>query len=100
MTGYDIVRASGADPGRNPAGWTFVQNVPTTDGAPGNVPFTADCSNPGVDQFFATRLTFGDGQKSDVVSDSTRINCNPALAEPRFNVVPKKPTGPKKQPAR
>ena len=97
VQGYDIVRASGADPGRNAAGWTLVQNVPAAGGgAVPSVPLTADCSNPSVDQFFATRLVFPDGIKSDTVSDSTRVNCNPALAEPRFNVVPKKPTGPKK----
>jgi len=100
VTGYDIVKATGADPGNNAAAWTLVQNVPTTNGAAGTVTFSADCSNPTVDQFFATRLTFSDGQKSDLVSDPTRVNCNPALAEPRFNVVPKKPTGPKKAPAR
>lgn len=98
VTGYDIVRASGADPGRDAAAWTLVQNVPTTNGgAVPSIPLTADCSNPSIDQFFATRLVFGDGQKADAVSDATRVNCNPALAEPRFNVVPKKPTGPKKQ---
>jgi hypothetical protein len=96
VQGYDIVRASGADPGRGAAGWTLVQNVPAVGGVPGASSFTADCSNPSVDQFFATRLVFPDGQKSDTVSDSFRVNCNPALAEPRFNVVPKKPVGPKK----
>lgn len=93
---YDIVRASGADPGRGAAGWTLVQNVPAAGGVPGTASFAADCSNPAVDQFFATRLVFPDGVKADSVSDSFRVNCNPALAEPRFNVVPKKPVGPKK----
>jgi len=50
----------------------------------------------GGDEFFATRLLFGDGQKSDLVSRSLRVNCNPALAEPEFRVVPKRPTGAKK----
>jgi hypothetical protein len=97
VQGYDIVRASGADPGRSAAGWTLVQNVPAAGGtAVPSVPLTADCSNPSVDQYFATRLVFPDGVKSESVSDSFRVNCNPALAEPRFNVVPKKPVGPKK----
>jgi hypothetical protein len=97
VTGYDIVRAAGSDPGRGAAGWTFVQTVGAAGGgAVPSVPLTADCSNPSQDQFFATRLNFADGQKSDTVSDAFRVNCNPALAEPRFNVVPKKPTGPKK----
>jgi hypothetical protein len=60
---------------------------------------TADCSNPSVDQFFATRRLSADGIKGDSVSDSSRVNCNPALAEPRFNVVPKKPTGPRRAPS-
>jgi len=96
VTGYDIVRASGADPGRDAAGWTFVQTVTTSNGGGiPSVPLAADCSNVSVDQFFAVRAVMG-ASKSEVVSDSTRVNCNPALAEPRFNVVPKKPTGPKK----
>lgn len=97
VTGYELVKASGADPGRDPAGWTVAATIPVTDGAPvPSTPLVADCSNTAVDQYFATRLLFGDGQKSDLVSDSTRVNCNPTLAEPRFNVVPKKPVGPKK----
>ena len=96
VASYDIVRASGADPGRGAAGWTTVTNVPAAGGAPATGSFAADCSNPAVDQFFATRIVFADGQKADSVSDSFRVNCNPALAEPRFNVVPKRPTGPKK----
>jgi hypothetical protein len=96
ITSYDIVKASGADPGRAAAGWTLVQNVPAPNGgAVPSVPLTADCSTPSQDQFFATRAVFGTS-KSELVSNSTRVNCNPALAEPRFNVVPKKPVGPKK----
>jgi hypothetical protein len=96
VASYDIVRASGADPGRGAAGWTLVQNVPAAGGGAATGAFAADCSNPSVDQFFATRIVFADGQKAESVSDSFRVNCNPALAEPRFNVVPKKPVGPKK----
>jgi hypothetical protein len=96
VTGYEILRAAGTDPGRNPAGWTLVTTVGTSNGgAVPSVPLVADCSNPAVDQFFATRVVMGT-QKSDLVSASTRVNCNPNLAEPRFNVVPKKPVGPKK----
>jgi len=100
VTGYDIVRASGTDPGRDPAGWTIVQTVTAPNGsAVPAVPLVADCSNPAVDQFFATRAIFGTS-KGDMVSASTRVNCNPNLAEPRFNVVPKKPVGPKKNAGR
>jgi hypothetical protein len=95
VTGYEILRAAGADPGRNPAGWAVVQTVAAPNGAAATASFAADCSNPSQDQFFATRALFGT-QKSDLVSNSTRVNCNPSLAEPRFNVVPKKPTGPRK----
>jgi hypothetical protein len=95
VTGYELLRATGADPGRDPAGWAVVQTVAAPNGAAATASFTADCSNPSQDQFFASRALFGT-QKSDLVSESTRVNCNPSLAEPRFNVVPKKPTGPKK----
>lgn len=98
IVSYDIVKATGGtDPGRDAANWTLVQNVPAPGGSGvPSVPLTADCTNASVDQWFATRAVFPGGSKSELVSDPTRVNCNPALAEPRFNVVPKKPVGPKK----
>jgi len=96
ITGYEVVKFVGtSDPGRDPAPWTVAQTVPS-DGSGATFSVQSSCSNPGGDEFFATRLLFGDGQKSDLVSRSLRVNCNPALAEPEFRVVPKRPTGAKK----
>ena len=97
VTGYEIVRSVGSDPGRDPSGWTVVQDVPN-DGSGTTTSFPASCNDPNGDEFFATRLLFGDGQKGDMVSRSFRVNCHPALAEPDFTLVPKRPAGPAKKP--
>jgi hypothetical protein len=101
VTGYEVVhKFSSGTPSHDPAGWTVLADVPN-DGSGATVTVPVTCGTPDADEYLATRLKFGDGQRTDVVGDSTRINCHPALAEPRFNVVPKRPAGapPKKTPA-
>ena len=71
-----------------------MQTIPTDGSSAQSFQVTVDCSNRTVDAFLATRLLFPDGQKSDVVSPSVRIECSPALAEPAPRIVPKKPRGP------
>jgi hypothetical protein len=96
VTGYELVRAVGtSDPGRNPSAWSVVATV-ASDGSQTILSAPANCANIFADEFFATRLLFSDGQKSQVVSLSTRVNCHPALAEPDFRIVPKHPSGPRK----
>ena len=96
VTGFEILRVSGADPGRDASAWNPGAPVQVVASSGGNAApaanIVADCSNPAVDQFYATRLTFVDNQKSDLVSASTRVNCNPSLADPKFKIVPKKAT--------
>ena len=99
LAAYELVRAIGSDPGRDPAGWTVVTSVSSDGTAPVTLDATANCGLPNQDEYYATRLAFKDNEKSLIVSQPTRVNCNPALAEPHFNVVPKRPTGPAKKPA-
>lgn len=89
IAGYEIVRASGqADPGRAATAWT--SPVSAVAGAPTSI--VADCSVATTDQFYATRVVFADGQRSKLVGASTRVNCNPALADPEkgFKVIDRK----------
>jgi hypothetical protein len=62
VTGYEIVRAIGIDPGRDPRDWTVVQSVPS-DGSGATAQFSVNCNDPSADEFYATRLLFADGQK-------------------------------------
>jgi hypothetical protein len=98
VTGYELVKANGSDPGRDPAGWTSVASVTSDGSSPVTLDAPVDCT-ASPNQYFATRLLFRDGEKSLVVSHPLWANCNPSLAEPHFNLVPKRPTGPAKKPA-
>jgi hypothetical protein len=99
LSAYELVRAIGSDPGRDPAAWTVVASVPSDGSGPVTLDAAATCGLPQQEEFYATRLAFKDNEKSLIVSLPTRINCNPALAEPHFNVIPKRPAGPAKKPA-
>jgi hypothetical protein len=55
-------------------------------------PFNADCSNSAVDQWIAVQ-TIVDGVPSDTVSPRTRVECDPALADPKFKHIDR-PTRP------
>ena len=80
---YRLVSASGSsDPGPNAALYTAGPAV--TPGTP--TPFSADCTNPAVDRWVAVQELV-DGVASDTVGARTRINCNPALADPDFKHV-------------
>jgi len=92
ITGYQIFRVnSNTDPGRNPAAWGApIQTVPTTAGG-ADIPLVVDCSAVTTDVFFGTRAQFDGGQfAADDISQATRIECDPTLAEPRFNQIQKK----------
>lgn len=87
---YRVVQATGtADPGAGSAAYTVLGTV--APGAP--TPFTVDCSNTATDRWIATQLVLDGGQQvGDLVSPRTRINCNPALADPDkgFKVIDRK----------
>ena len=105
ITGYQVFRATGnADPGRNPAtgGWTLVQTITTSATGADLNGLVIDCSNTASDVFLGTRAIFDGGQfTQDDISEATRIECNPGVAEPRFKQIEKKrPTSPRTPPAR
>lgn len=98
LSGYQIVRFVGTtDPGRNPAQWQVVEVVPATSTGAIRTSFVVDCTNTAADVFVATRPIFDGGQfAADYVSASTRVECDPNLADPRFkNIDKRKGKGPK-----
>jgi hypothetical protein len=90
IVGYNILSASGAsDPGRLASAYSLRTTIPSPGGAGGTGTTPVDCSNINNDQWVVTQLVFTGGA-SNTVSAATRVKCNPALANPKFNVVPKK----------
>ena len=91
--------AGTADPGRGAAAWTVLATVAAPGGAAGTVSTSVDCANTAVDRFVATRILYADGATGQVVSPSTRIECNPAMAEPpsNFKIIDRK-GGSKREP--
>lgn len=86
---YQVVTASSAtDPGRNASAFTGGTTI--TPGTP--VPLPSDCANVAADNWVATRLVI-DGVPTDLVSNPTRVECDPALADPKFKHIdrPAKP---------
>jgi hypothetical protein len=84
---YRIVTRSGtSDSGRAAAAYTPGAVVPANT----TTPLSVDCSAVTSDQWVATQLLV-DGFPTDLVSAPTRVNCNPALAEPKFKLIDRKP---------
>ena len=80
---YRLVTAVAAsDPGG--AAQFYTPGVDVVAGTPS--PFNADCTNPAVDVWIAVQ-TIVDGVPSDTVSPRTRIECDPALADPKFKHI-------------
>jgi hypothetical protein len=92
-TGYNILSAQSAlEPGRDASAYTLRSTITAPGGAPGSSSTTVDCTNPNIDQWVVTQLVTPGGP-SPTVSQPTRVNCNPALADPKFKIVPKKGIG-------
>jgi hypothetical protein len=96
LTGYQVVRFEGtADPGRAPAAWTNIGAlipVGSTGATLGG--FEAVCGGTTNDVFIAMRPVFDNGQFSgDYVGASTRIECDPAVADPRFKMIDRTKSG-------
>jgi hypothetical protein len=94
ITGYNVRSAQSAtDPGRNASAYpTVLTNIP----APGGIAATGSagvvCQATATDQWVVTQLvTTGGGSSS--VSQATRIKCDPTLANPKYNIIPKKSMG-------
>jgi hypothetical protein len=91
-TGYNIlVAAAAADPGRNAPAYGPLATIAATGGNPGSTSTTVVCSTL-VDRWIVTQLVTANGP-SPTVSEATRIACDPALADPKFKIVPKKGMG-------
>ena len=100
LTGYQLVRFEGpADPGRLAAAWTNLGAV---------IPVQENSDTPSVgvqavcagttgtpnDVFVAVRPVFDNGQFSgDYVGASTRVECDPSVADPRFKMIERSKTG-------
>lgn len=96
LSGYQVVRFEGsADPGRNPAAWTNIGAViPVTESGATLGGFGAVCGGTTDDVFIAMRPIFDAGQFSgDYVGASTRIECDPAVADPRFKMIDRSKSG-------
>jgi hypothetical protein len=94
ITGYNILSAASAtNPGRDAAAYTLRSSIPAAGGGAGTGAVTVDCTNTAQDQWVVTQLVFEGGQvSSSAVSEATRVNCNPALADPKYKIVPKRGT--------
>lgn len=96
LTGYQVVRFEGAaDPGRLPAAWSNLGAViPVSEGGATLGGLAAVCGGTTDDVFLAMRPVFDGGQfSSDYVGASTRIECDPAVADPRFKMIDRNKTG-------
>lgn len=96
LTGYQVVRFEGsADPGRLPAAWTPLGAViPVTETGATLGGLGAVCGGTTDDVFLAMRPVFDGGQFSgDYVGASTRIECDPAVADPRFKMIDRTKSG-------
>jgi len=95
ITGYNVLSAQGAtDPGRLAAAYGAVPL--TTIPAPGGIAATGNaavnCTVTANDQWVVTQLVTTGGP-SNTVSAATRVKCDPALANPKYNIIPKKSMG-------
>jgi hypothetical protein len=96
LTGYQVVRFEGsADPGRAPGAWTNLGAViPVSEGGATLGGLAAVCGGTTDDVFIAMRPVFDGGQFSgDYVGASTRIECDPAVADPRFKMIDRTKSG-------
>jgi len=97
LSGYQIVRFEGlSDPGRLAGAWTNVGSVvPVNEN--GDTPVVgvgAVCAGTVDDVWVAMRPIFDGGQfAGDYVGASTRVECDPAVADPRFKMIDRSKSG-------
>jgi hypothetical protein len=92
ITGFNILSAQGSsDPGRSASAYTLRGSIAATGGTAGTGAISVDCTNTAQDQWVVTQINFENGAVlGSAVSQPTRINCNPALADPKYKIIPKK----------
>jgi len=96
ITGYRLVSGNGtglADPGREAGAYTTLQ---TSAGPVADTTQVIDCTGITLpaEKYVGIQLLFADGQVSRV-GGTYRVGCDPAIAQPKAPVVPKK--GPVRQ---
>jgi hypothetical protein len=95
VSGYRVVSArSAVNPGRDAAAFNTPLltggTVAAAGGGPAAASVTLDCSVL-TDQWVATQILFeGNAIASGAVSEPRQVHCDPALADPKFKIVPKK----------
>lgn len=90
INSWDLVMHVGmSDPGRDRGAWTTMAKIPYVDGA-GAADATVSCPDTVQDVFVAVGISFDGGAAGDVESNlvgiATRIECDPAIADPTGNV--------------
>lgn len=93
ISGVRIFTFTGnADPGRGrAAGWVADATQRPYTGSTINVPtFGVNCSNTALDVFVAVGLEFDGGTvTTDFVSQPTRVECDPTIADPKYRSIDK-----------
>lgn len=90
ILGWKIVsKASATDPGNDASAYTAVATLAAPGGGAAQGKAVVDCSDPTKDQWVTMQLnTTGGGAPS--VCKARRVNCDPRLADPKFNRIPPK----------
>ena len=89
ITGINVyTQASAAAPSSGIAGWTLANSHAGTGALLQSV--VVDCTSALTDQWVASGLVI-DGQAPHFVGNPTRIECDPALADPDFKLIPRRP---------
>ena len=95
ISGYKVLSAqASSDPGRNATAYgNVVATFSVTGGAAAPaVAGSVNCTNTAQDQWLVTQVLFDNNTASSAqVSAATRVGCNPALANPQFKIIDKKP---------
>ena len=94
IAGYNIVSASStSDPGPNASDYSLRSFVSAPGGAAGTGSATVDCANASKNEWIAFQLVSAIGGPSPAVGPRVRVTCDPALANPKYNLVPKRGMG-------
>jgi hypothetical protein len=93
VTGYRVLSAQGAtDPGRDAAAYSLRSTLTATAGGAATGTVALDCTNL-ADTWVVTQVVFDGGAvTSNAVSEARQVHCNPALADPKYKIVPKRGT--------
>jgi hypothetical protein len=101
VTGFRILtKSSAVDPGNDAANYDAVPAavIANPGGTGASQPVVLNCTNP-ADQWIVTQIQFEGGTVlGGATSAATRVRCDPALANPKYKIVPKKIGAPRTVP--